>query len=82
MMTLDPEVLLIELEGIAAAFATDEKKALMAGGEVAGRIENLPTVGELVDRIMGEAEEVIRSLPQRFIKGQSYIKISKRWRRE
>jgi len=69
MMTLDPEVLLIELEGIAAAFATDEKKALMAGGEVAGRIEDLPTVGELVDRIMGEAEEVIRSLPQRFIKG-------------
>lgn len=45
MMTLDPEVLLIELEGIAAAFATDEKKALMAGGEVVGRIEDLPTVG-------------------------------------
>ncbi|MBA7600980.1 hypothetical protein ES703_08043 [subsurface metagenome] len=44
------------------------KKALMAGGEVAGRAEDLPTVGELVERIMGEAEEVIRSLPQRFIK--------------
>lgn len=68
MMTLDPEVLRIEMEVFAAIFAADEKKALMAGGEVAGRIEDLPTVGELVDRIMWEAEEVIRSLPQRFIK--------------
>lgn len=68
MMTLDPEVLRIEMEVFAAIFAADEKKALMAGGEVVGRIEDLPTVGELVDRIMGEAEEVIRSLPQRFIK--------------
>lgn len=68
MITLDPEVLRIELAGIAVAFATDEKKALMAGGEVAGRAEDLPTVGELVERIMGGAEEIIRSLPQRFIK--------------
>lgn len=63
-----PEVLRIELEGFAAIFAADEKKALMAGGKVAGRIEDLPTVGKLVERIMGEAEEVIRSHPQRFIK--------------
>lgn len=48
MMTLDPEVLRIELEGFATIFDADEKKALMAGGEVAGRIEDLPTVGELV----------------------------------
>jgi len=67
MMTLDPEVLRLEREGIAAAFAEDEKKALMAGGEVAGRIEDLPTMGELVERVMREAEEIIRSLPQKVI---------------
>ena len=66
--SIDPEVLDKELEGIGATFAGDAKKALMAGGEVAGRIEDLPTVGELIDRIMGEAEAIIHGLPKRFIK--------------
>lgn len=64
--TLDPEVLDRELEGFAAAFAGDQEKALMGGGEAAGRIEDLPTVGALIERIVREAEEIISSLPQRF----------------
>ena len=66
--SIDPEVLDKELEGIGATFAGNAKKALMAGGEVAGRIEDLPTVGELIERIMREAEAIIRGLPKRFIK--------------
>ena len=57
-----------ELEGILATLAGDENKALMGGGEVAGRIEDLPTVGELIEKIAKEAEEIIRTLPERFIK--------------
>jgi len=40
----------------------------MGGGEVAGRIEDLPMVGELIEKITKEAEEIIRTLPERFTK--------------
>jgi len=67
MMSVDPEVLRKELQGFEATFAGDEKKALVTGGEVAGRIEDLRPVGELIEGIMREAEEIILSLPKRFI---------------
>ncbi|MBA7605366.1 NADH:quinone reductase [subsurface metagenome] len=65
LMTVAPEVMKKELEGFAATFAGDEKKALWAGGEVAGRIDDLPTVKELIDKVVTEAEEIIRSLPRK-----------------
>lgn len=61
--TVAPEVLRKELEGFAATFAGDEKRALMAAGEVAGRIGDLPTVKELVDTIIAQAEECLERLP-------------------
>ncbi|RZN71676.1 MAG: hypothetical protein EF807_02165 [Candidatus Methanolliviera hydrocarbonicum] len=36
-------------------------------GEVAGRIHDIPTVKELIERIMDEAEEIIKILPGRVI---------------
>ncbi len=60
---IDPEVLTKELEGLEATFSGDEKKALVTGGEVAGRIGELRKVGELIDEIVKEAEEIITSLP-------------------
>jgi NAD(P)H-dependent flavin oxidoreductase YrpB (nitropropane dioxygenase family) len=35
---------------------------VMASGQVVGLIDDLPTVAELVDRIMDEAEAVLRRL--------------------
>jgi NAD(P)H-dependent flavin oxidoreductase YrpB (nitropropane dioxygenase family) len=35
---------------------------VMASGQVVGLIEDLPTVAELIDRIMGQAEEVLTRL--------------------
>jgi NAD(P)H-dependent flavin oxidoreductase YrpB (nitropropane dioxygenase family) len=40
----------------------------MPGGEVAGLVDDIPTVKELVERIVKEAEETISSLPQRFLR--------------
>ncbi|MHA1257794.1 MAG: hypothetical protein ACTSPS_19600 [Promethearchaeota archaeon] len=40
----------------------------MPAGEVAGRINDIPSVKELIDRIMAEAEEIIRGLPSKFIR--------------
>lgn len=54
MMTLDPEVLRIEIEGIAAIFAADEKKALMAGGGGGGGKNRRPSHS---GRACGETSE-------------------------
>ncbi|MFJ6099969.1 NAD(P)H-dependent flavin oxidoreductase [Streptomyces sp. NPDC092359] len=37
---------------------------VMAAGQVAGLIDDLPSCAELVDRIMAEADEVLRALPR------------------
>jgi len=40
----------------------------MPGGEVAGLVDDLPKVKELVERIVEEAEETIQDLPQRYLR--------------
>ncbi len=40
----------------------------MPGGEVAGLVDDLPAVKDLVERIVKEAEEIIRDLPERYLK--------------
>lgn len=60
---LDRDLWDMEWKGMANLVGDDVDKALFYGGEVAGRVEDLPTVAELVERIGREAEEVIRRLP-------------------
>jgi len=67
LTTIDHELLDKEMEGFIATFSGDEKKAVMAGGEVAQRIDDIPTVKELVDSIVKQAEEIIRKLPQELV---------------
>jgi enoyl-[acyl-carrier protein] reductase II len=57
-----------EDEGWDAQYRGDGPRALMPGGEVAGLVDDIPTVKELVERIVKEAEETISSLPQRFLR--------------
>ena len=57
-----------ELEGFTAIFEGDINKSLMGGGEVAGRVEDLPSVKELIDRVIAEAEEIIHKLPENISK--------------
>ncbi len=66
LSTVATEVMTKEREGFDALFRGNGPRALMPGGEVAGRIDDIPTVKELVERIVKEAEEIIRSMPQRF----------------
>ncbi len=54
-----------EDEGFEALGDSNKSKALMPGGEVAGRIDDLPTVKDLVERTIAEAEAAIRSLPMK-----------------
>ncbi len=63
--SVPPELLLAEHEAMNAVYAGDESKALLAGGECAQRIDDLPTVEELVNRIVQEADRVLAALPAR-----------------
>jgi len=56
-----------EVDGGEALSKGDEHRAIMPAGEVAGRINDIPTVKELIDRTMREAEDIIRNLSVRFI---------------
>ena len=64
LASIPPELYESEVEGIHAVYEGDEEKALLAGGECAQRIDDLPTVQEVVDRIMKEATEIVRNFPQ------------------
>jgi NAD(P)H-dependent flavin oxidoreductase YrpB (nitropropane dioxygenase family) len=61
------EVIKLEDEGWDAQFQGDGPKALMPGGEVAGMIDDIPAVADLVDEIMKEAEDTIAELPRKFL---------------
>jgi enoyl-[acyl-carrier protein] reductase II len=52
-----------ERKGIKAVFNGDRENALMAGGECAQRVNDLPKVQELVDRIIKEAKEILKNAP-------------------
>ena len=62
------ELVAKEVAGEEALRAGDEKQAIMAAGEVAGRITDIPTVKGLVDGIMADAEEILKNLAARFIR--------------
>ncbi|MBU1195624.1 MAG: nitronate monooxygenase [Proteobacteria bacterium] len=56
---------LMEYERVAinAVYDGDKDKAMMAGGECAQRISDLPKVADMVNDIMKEAEAVIKNMP-------------------
>ncbi len=56
---------LMENERIAinAVYDGDRSKAMMAGGECAQRIEDLPLVADMVQEIVTDAETIIKNMP-------------------
>ncbi|MFW9788324.1 MAG: NAD(P)H-dependent flavin oxidoreductase [Candidatus Thorarchaeota archaeon] len=67
---LDSNEKILELEQTGFDNLLDKKEdtALMFGGEVAGRIRNLPTVAELIDNIISKASEVLEEVPKFIVK--------------
>jgi len=53
-------ILSLEREGFDCLLDGDSDNALMFGGECVGRIGDLPTVKELIDRMVEEAHQVLR----------------------
>lgn len=56
------EIIDLEVGGLENLFKGDIEKTPVLGGQVAGRIHDIPTVKELLDRIAQEAEETLARL--------------------
>ncbi len=64
---LNQDILKLEKQGFAKLLEDDANGALILGGEVAGRIDNLPSVKDLIVQIADQAEEIVKNLPKRCI---------------
>jgi NAD(P)H-dependent flavin oxidoreductase YrpB (nitropropane dioxygenase family) len=62
---LHRELIEIEREGFEKLVKNDAEGSLIVAGEVSGRIKDLPNVGDLIERIVKEASEILRTLPDR-----------------
>jgi enoyl-[acyl-carrier protein] reductase II len=65
--TLDMSLIEYEIESMKATFEGNKEKALMAAGEAAQRIKDMPRVDDLVQGIMREAETILREVPKRIL---------------
>lgn len=61
---------ILDLERAGFLDLLDQKsdQALMFAGEVTGRIQDLPTVSELITSVVSEAESILKELPSKFLK--------------
>lgn len=57
------EILRLERTGFIDLIDSKADTALMFGGEVAGRIDDLPSVQDVIDSIVNEASKIVGALP-------------------
>ncbi len=60
--TIDMSLIQFEVESIKAVYEGNKEMALMAAGEAAQRINDMPKVNDLVQVMVKEAEEVLRGI--------------------
>jgi NAD(P)H-dependent flavin oxidoreductase YrpB (nitropropane dioxygenase family) len=65
--TIDMSLINFEIESIQAVYEGDKEKALMAAGEAAQRIKDMPKVNDMVQDIVKETEEILRSVPKKYL---------------
>jgi enoyl-[acyl-carrier protein] reductase II len=62
--TIDMSLIQYEIESIKATYDGDREKAMMAAGEVAQRINDMPKVNDMVQQIVTETETILRNVPK------------------
>ena len=65
--TIDMSLIQFEIESIKAVYEGNKEKAMMAAGEAAQRIKDMPKVADMVQVIVKEAESILRSVPAKFL---------------
>ena len=65
--TIDMSLIQYELDSIKAVYDGDKEKALMAAGEAAQRINDMPKVNDMVQQIVKEAESILKSVQTKYL---------------
>jgi len=65
--TIDMSLIQYEIESIKATFEGNKEKAMMAAGEAAQRIEDMPKVNDMVQEIVRETEAILRDTPKKLL---------------
>jgi enoyl-[acyl-carrier protein] reductase II len=65
--TLDMSLIDYEVDSIRAVCLGDKDKAMMAAGEAAQRINDMPKVGDMVQGIVKEAEDILKNVEKKFL---------------
>ncbi len=65
--TIDMSLIQYELESIKAVYDGDKTKALMAAGEAAQRINDMPKVADMVNTIVRDAEDILKSVQKKYL---------------
>ncbi|MFX1236988.1 MAG: NAD(P)H-dependent flavin oxidoreductase [Promethearchaeota archaeon] len=65
--TMDMSLIDYEIESICAVYAGDKSKAMMAAGETAQRIRDMPKVDDMVQMIVKDAEDILRDIPNKYL---------------
>lgn len=61
-------IMTIEMDGLGKLMDENEDESVILGGIVTGRIHAIPTVRELLEDIVNEAEKIIKNLPNNVVK--------------
>ena len=65
--TIDMSLINFEVESINAVYKGDKDKALLAAGESAQRVNDMPRVNDMVQGIVKEAEDILKSIQTKFL---------------
>ena len=65
--TIDMSLINFEIESIKAVYEGDKTKAMMAAGEAAQRINDMPKVNDLVQTIAKEAEDILKGVQTKLL---------------
>ena len=65
--TIDMSLIQFEVESIKAVYEGDKTKAMMAAGEAAQRINDMPKVNDLVQSIVKDTENILKSVQTKLL---------------
>jgi NAD(P)H-dependent flavin oxidoreductase YrpB (nitropropane dioxygenase family) len=65
--TMDMSLIKYEIESIKAVYEGDKEKALMAAGEAAQRINDMPKVNDLVQTMVKDAESILKGVQTKLL---------------
>jgi enoyl-[acyl-carrier protein] reductase II len=65
--TIDMSLIDFENESLTAVYKGDREKALFAAGESAQRVNDMPRVKDMVQEIVKEAEDILKSVQTKYL---------------